>query len=417
MNDLLPPHTHHWQYLETKLQTILESYAYQEIRTPLLEATELFSRSIGEVTDIVEKEMFTFIDRNGDNLTLRPEGTASCVRAAIEQGLLHTPGQRLWYKGPMFRHERPQQGRYRQFHQLGAEVYGLKGPDIDAEIIALTARFWKTLGLDNLTLQLNSLGSKVTRDHYRQQLITYFTQHLSQLDEDSQRRLKHNPLRILDSKNPHLQTLIAQAPQFSDYLDDSSHTHFTELTQLLTHLNIPYQVNPRLVRGLDYYNNTVFEWITPDLGAQSTVCAGGRYDGLIEQLGGKPVPAIGFALGMERLLLLLTQQNKLPEFNKLPHIYLILTELTLSSGMHLAETLREILPTLRILTHCGGGNFKTQFKKADKSGARFALILGEDEIAQQQVTLKDLRSSQPQITLNQTELVAYLNPILNQLTT
>ncbi len=412
MNDILPTQTPVWQSVENTLRSVLESYGYQEIRMPLLEATELFSRSIGEVTDIVEKEMFTFIDRNGDSLTLRPEGTASCVRAGIEHGLLYNQIQRLWYGGPMFRHEKPQQGRYRQFHQMGAETYGLAGPDIDVEMIAMTARLWRQLGLTDLQLQINSLGSTAARAAYRDQLVNYFSSHYNELDEDSQRRLQTNPLRILDSKNPNMQSLIDNAPLLLDHLDDESQTHFATLKTWLDELGIPYQVNPRLVRGLDYYNRTVFEWVTQQLGAQGTVCAGGRYDSLVEQIGGRPTPAMGFAIGLERLvLLLLHHQLQIPD--KTPHAYLIMAGPgTLQQGLRLAESLRDALPHLRLLTHCGGGNFKSQFKRADKSGALVALVLGEEEMAQHQVTLKYLRQEHPQLRVGLAEVVDYLKPLL-----
>ncbi|MEN8220465.1 MAG: histidine--tRNA ligase [Pseudomonadota bacterium] len=406
MNDILPTQTPLWQHIEGTIRNILETYGYQEIRLPLLEATELFSRTIGEVTDIVEKEMFTFTDRNGDTLSLRPEGTAGCVRAGIEQGLIYNQIQRLWYIGPMFRHERPQKGRYRQFHQIGAEAYGLAGSDIDAEIILMTARFWRQLGLDDLELQINSLGTTAARAAYREQLVSYFSDHHNQLDADSQRRLHTNPLRILDSKNPDMQTLIEGAPQLLEHLDDDSQTHFAALKQLLDQAGVTYRINPRLVRGLDYYNRTVFEWVTQRLGAQGTVCAGGRYDTLVEQIGGRPTPAVGFAMGIERLVLLLQQLQK-PD--NAPHIYLIMVgDEAVQQGFRLAETLRDALPKLRLLTHCGGGSFKSQFKRADKSGAKFALVLGEDEVAKQQVMLKYLREKQPQISLAQSELADYL---------
>jgi len=405
MNDILPTQTPIWQHIETTIRQVLHSYAYQEIRMPLLEATELFNRSIGEVTDIVEKEMFSFTDRNGDRLSLRPEGTAGCVRAGIEQGLFYNQIQRLWYMGPMFRHERPQKGRYRQFHQIGAEAYGLAGPDIDAEIILMTARFWRQLGLNDLELQINSLGTAAARAAYREHLVNYFSDHHKQLDADSQRRLDTNPLRILDSKNPDLQTLIEGAPQLLEHLDEPSQTHFAKLKQLLDQAGVNYRVNPRLVRGLDYYNRTVFEWVTQKLGAQGTVCAGGRYDTLVEQIGGRATPAIGFAMGIERLVLLLDAELEMP--NNAPHIYLIMDE-GIQQGFRLAETLRDALPNLRLLTHCGGGSFKSQFKRADKSGAKIALVLGEDEVAKQQVTVKYLREKQPQISLAQSELVHYL---------
>jgi histidyl-tRNA synthetase len=418
MNDILPSQTPYWQYVERTISRLLESYGYQEIRLPLLEKTELFSRSIGEVTDIVEKEMFTFLDRadkneQAESLSLRPEGTASCVRAGIEQGLFYNQIHRLWYMGPMFRHERPQKGRYRQFYQVGGEVYGLQGPDIDAELIAMTARFWQQLGLTDLELQINSLGSASARAAYRQRLIEYFSAHHQQLDEDSQRRLQHNPLRILDSKNPAMQALIAAAPQLLEHLDAESQIHFETLQQLLTQAGITYRINPRLVRGLDYYNRTVFEWITTHLGAQGTVCAGGRYDNLVEQLGGKPTPAVGFALGIERLVLLISQHQSL-SLEKAPQVYLVMVgESAMQQGFRLAESLRDALPQLRLLMHCGGGSFKSQFKKADKSGAQLALILGEDELAKQQVTIKYLREDRPQVAVAQTALVDYLKTMVN----
>ncbi len=412
MNDILPSQTPLWQHLEGTIRHLLATYGYQEIRLPLLEATELFARSIGEVTDIVEKEMFTFTDRNGDNLTLRPEGTAGCVRAGIEQGLFYNQTQRLWYLGPMFRHERPQKGRYRQFHQIGAEVYGLSGPDIDAEMIIMTARFWRQLGLSDLELQINSLGSANARSVYKEQLIKYFTAHYQQLDADSQRRLSTNPLRILDSKNPEMQALIESAPQLLEHLDAESQADFATLQQLLDQTGIRYQVNPRLVRGLDYYNKTVFEWVTQQLGAQGTLCAGGRYDTLVEQLGGQPTPAIGFALGMERLVLLLAQSDlSLP--SSAPQVYLMtMGEQAMQHGLRLAESLRDNLPPLRILVHCGGGSFKSQFKRADKSGAQIALVLGENELEQQQITIKYLRTEQPQISVALTKLADYLKPLV-----
>lgn len=409
MNDLLPTQAPRWQTIETTLRTILESYGYQEIRMPLVEKTELFCRSIGEVTDIVEKEMYTFADRNGDSLSLRPEGTACCVRAGIEHGLFYNQIQRLWYMGPMFRHERPQKGRLRQFHQIGAEVYGLAGADIDAELILMLARFWKLLGLQDISLQINSLGSANARAMYREHLVAYFSAQPELLDEDSKRRLQTNPLRILDSKNPDLQSLIQGAPQLIDHLDAESQAHFAELRAILDAAGISYTVNPRLVRGLDYYNRTVFEWVTQSLGAQGTVCAGGRYDSLVEQIGGQSTPAIGFALGLERLVALLEQQAT-PVRNTSPHAYFILAgnEALVRQGLLFAEQLRDALPQLRILTHCGGGSFKNQFKRADKSGARFALILGEEEWANQQITLKSLRQTEAQQTFSLAGLIEYL---------
>ncbi|MCK5875986.1 MAG: histidine--tRNA ligase, partial [Candidatus Marithrix sp.] len=383
MNDILPAQTPIWQHLETITKNILNSYGYQEIRLPILETTELFSRSIGEVTDIVEKEMFSFTDRNGDNLTLRPEGTAGCVRAGIQQGLFHNQIQRLWYVGPMFRHERPQQGRYRQFHQMGAEAYGLEGPDIDAEIILMTARFWQQLGLHDLKLQINSLGSIQARLAYKKQLVDYFSAHHDQLDADSQKRLHSNPLRILDSKNPQMSALIKTAPQLLNCLDTESEDHFVKLRELLDKTGVKYQVNPCLVRGLDYYNQTVFEWVTDDLGTQGTVCAGGRYNSLVEQIGGKATPAVGFAMGLERLVLLLLQGD-LPTPTNIPDVYFIISgsEQVTQQGLYLAESVRNTLPDLRLLVNCGNASFKSQFKRADKSGAKLALILAEDELDQ-----------------------------------
>ncbi len=408
MNDILPEKILYWQHLENTMRRILNAYGYQEIRTPIMEKTELFQRSIGEVTDIVEKEMYSFNDRNGDSLTLRPEGTASCVRASIENGLFNQT-QRLWYMGPMFRHERPQKGRYRQFHQIGVEAYGLQEADIEAEMIFMTARLWRALGLKDLALQINSLGSAAARAAYRDTLVSYFSAHPQPLDEDSQRRLHTNPLRILDSKNPEMQPLIAAAPRLLEHLDSDSLTHFEQLQQLLTAAGISFQINPRLVRGLDYYNRTVFEWVTTALGAQGTVCAGGRYDGLAEQIGGKPMPGVGFAMGLERLVALLEEQENpnLPDPN--PHAYLLMAgDKSLQTGLLLAEQLRDALPNLRLLSHCGGGSFKSQFKKADKSGAYLGLILGEEEVLQGRIAVKYLREDKPQESLLQTELAAFL---------
>lgn len=408
MNDILPEDTIYWQKLESIIRDLLGRYGYQEIRFPIVEKTELFKRSIGEVTDIVEKEMYTFADRNGDNLTLRPEGTAPCVRAAIQNGLLHNQVQRLWYMGPMFRHERPQKGRYRQFHQVGVETFGMASPDLDAELILMTARLWQQLGLDNVELQLNSLGTRESRAVYRQELVSYFEQHKDQLDEDSLRRLESNPLRILDTKNPALREVVADAPKLMAHLDDESREHFEALCGLLDGAGVAYRVNPCLVRGLDYYSRTVFEWVTDQLGAQGTICAGGRFDGLVEQLGGKATPSAGFAIGLERLLVL-ARQNLQPE-NR-PHIYLVLVgEAAQKKGVLLAEQLRGGMPALRIMTNCGGGSFKSQFKKADKCGAELALVLGEDEVAQETVNIKFLRGehSRNQETLAQNDLSAWL---------
>ncbi len=391
MNDILPQQSPAWQFVEDGVRAVLEAYGYQEIRLPIVEKTELFKRSIGEVTDIVEKEMYTFEDRNGDSLTLRPEGTAGCVRACIQHGLINKQVQRLWYRGPMFRHERPQKGRYRQFHQVGVEVFGLEGPDIDAELLMLTARLWQQLGLEQVTLQLNSLGTAAARASFREALVDYLKARQGKLDDDSRRRLNTNPLRILDSKNPDMQALLVDAPRLSDYIDTESRDHFERLRELLDAAGIAYDINPRLVRGLDYYGRTVFEWVTDQLGAQGTVCAGGRYDGLVEYLGGRPTVAVGFALGLERLIALLEQQQAEIPGNE-PHLYVVAVgEQAQRYGLLLSEQLREALPALRIMTHCGGGSFKSQFKKADRSGARFALVLGDEEIEKRQAGLKSLR--------------------------
>lgn len=396
MNDVLPADSALWQYFERSVAQLLGGYGYQQVRLPIVEPTELFKRTIGEVTDIVEKEMYTFDDRNGDSLTLRPEGTAGCVRAMIEHGLLGGGvTQKVWYNGPMFRHERPQKGRYRQFNQIGVEVFNLAGPDIDAELILLSWRLWRQLGLqDAVTLQLNSLGSSEDRARYREDLVSYLRTHYELLDEDSQRRLESNPLRVLDSKNAGTQAVLEKAPRLADYLNDEARAHFQGLCALLDAAGLPYEINPRLVRGLDYYGLTVFEWVTDQLGSQGTVCAGGRYDGLVQQLGGKPAPAVGFAMGIERLLLLIQTLDKVPsELARQVDVYLVtLGEGAAAAGFRLAEQLRDALPGVRLMVHCGGGSFKSQFKKADKSGALFALILGEDEAVAQQVGIKPLRS-------------------------
>ncbi len=412
MHDVLPEQTANWQFAEQVIREVLNSYGYREIRLPIVEKTELFKRSIGEVTDIVEKEMYTFADRNGDSLTLRPEGTAGCLRACLEHGLLHNQVHRLWYYGPMFRHERPQKGRYRQFVQLGVETYGMADADIDAEIILLSERLWKRLGVrDKLRLQLNSLGTTEERLSYREILVAYFQRHLDVLDEDSLRRLETNPLRILDSKNPEMQQLINEAPLLKDHLGEQSREHFRQLTEMLDGLGVSYMLNPRLVRGLDYYGKTVFEWVTDELGAQGTVCAGGRYDGLIEQLGGKANSAIGFAMGMERLLALLeTVAN--PEIRKTIDVYMIRVGAAAEkAGMMFAERIRNELPELALQMHCGGGSFKSQFKKADRSGAQYALILGDDEAANAQASVKNLREEQAQRTMSQDEAVLFLGQL------
>ena len=384
-------------------------YGYREIRTPAVEPTDLFCRSIGEVTDIVEKEMYTFEDRNGDRLTLRPEGTASCVRAGIEHGILHNQVQRLWYMGPMFRHERPQKGRYRQFHQFGVECFGIATPDIDAELIILTARLWRNLALDGIRLELNTLGSNAARAAYRDVLVDYFNSHRDTLDEDSLRRLDSNPLRILDSKNPAMQSLIVAAPALMDYLDAESVDDFAVLKNYLDDAGIGYSINPRLVRGLDYYCKTVFEWVTDRLGAQGTVCAGGRYDGLVEQLGGRATPAAGFALGIERLLAL-CERDAAEIDHGASDIYLLLQGGAASrSGLKLAERLRDEFPVLRLISNCGGGSFKSQIKKADKSGSRLALILGEHELASDTVAIKYLREDREQVSIARRELNEFIS--------
>jgi histidyl-tRNA synthetase len=406
--DILPTDTPAWRFVESTLQATLEAYGYEEIRLPALERTELFARSIGEVTDIVEKEMYTFEDRNGDNLSLRPEGTAGCVRACIQHGLLHNSQQRLWYAGPMFRHERPQKGRYRQFHQIGAEVFGLDGPDIDAEMILMTGRMLRALGLDDVRLEINSLGSAEARQAYRERLVAHFREHWGRLDEDARRRLDTNPMRILDSKNPDLAPVIDAAPRLIDELDEPSREHFEGVTRILDAVGQPYTVNPRLVRGLDYYGRTVFEWVSDALGAQGTVCAGGRYDRLVEQIGGRATPAIGFASGIERLVSLVTERFGVPE-EPGPDAYLVVGDDDgVGTAHRLAESLRDRLPQARLQVHSGGGSFKSQFKRADRCGARYAVVLGQDEIASGRYTVKDLRGDEPQRSLDETELVELL---------
>jgi histidyl-tRNA synthetase len=410
MHDILPEQTPLWQLFESTIKSLLSSYAYSEIRMPVVESTDLFCRSIGEVTDIVEKEMYTFADRNGDSLTLRPEGTASCVRACIQHGLLHNQQQRLWYMGPMFRHERPQKGRYRQFHQIGVETFGIDSADIDAELILISARMWQQLGLHNIRLELNTLGSSEARSNYRQVLVDYLSQHKDMLDEDSLRRLQTNPLRVLDSKNPDMQAMIEAAPKLMDYLDDDSRQHFEQLKGILDAAGIQYSINPRLVRGLDYYCKTVFEWVTDDLGAQGTVCAGGRYDGLVEQLGGRSTAAAGFALGIERLLSLMEDAGKTVEANC--DVFVILQgEQAQLKGLALVEKIRNDLTDLVIQTNCGGGSFKSQMKKADKSAASLALIIGEDEMTNNTVTIKYLREDKPQKTVPQQDLLNHMQTI------
>lgn len=400
MNDILPEQTPAWRYLESTLVSLLDGYGYKEIRLPIVEYTELFARGIGEGTDVVDKEMYTFLDRNEESLTLRPEGTAGCVRAVLEHGLAGGGQvQKLWYAGPMFRYEKPQKGRYRQFHQVGVEAFNLPGPDVDAELIVLTWRLWKQLGLsDAVTLQLNSLGSSEARAAYRDALVAYLQERFDQLDEDSQRRLTTNPLRILDSKNEATQAVLVGAPTLGDYLDEESRLHFEGVKARLDAAGIRYQINHKLVRGLDYYNRTVFEWVTDKLGAQGTVCAGGRYDGLVAQLGGKATPGVGFAMGVERLVLLLETLELLPaELNRAADVYVCaFGEAAELAALTLVERLRDELPRLRLLLNTGGGSFKSQFKKADKSGARYALILGDDELAARVVGCKPLRDDSEQ---------------------
>lgn len=418
MHDILPDSTPLWQHFEKTVRTLLGNYGYNEIRMPLVEQTDLFKRAVGEVTDIVEKEMYILENRKDSegsepfSMALRPEGTAGCVRAGIQAGLIFNQQQRLWYAGPMFRAERPQKGRYRQFTQIGVETFGFAGPDIDAELIAISARLWKQLGLRNIHLEINSLGTLEARQAYRQLLVDYFSDQQELLDEDSKRRLHTNPLRILDSKNPAMRELVAAAPNLHEHLDTESAEHFSQLQSLLDGMGIPYRLNPRLVRGLDYYSRTVFEWVTDELGSQGTVCAGGRYDGLVEQLGGRPTPACGFAMGVERLILLLETQN-IPTPATAPDLFMIMAgDKAIQAGLGFAEQLRDNLPDLRLVSNCGGGNFKTQMKRADKSGAAFALILGENEVERGEIGLKPLRTKGEQINLPFSSLTAHLSQLL-----
>lgn len=404
MNDCLPTQSPLWQKLENTVKNVISAYGYNEVRMPIVEETNLFSRAVGEETDVVSKEMYTFDDRNGDSLTLRPEGTAGCVRSCIQNSLINRDEQRLWYMGPMFRHERPQKGRYRQFHQCGVEVFGLNGPDVDAELIMMTARLWRELGInEHVRLELNSIGSQEDRADYRTALVAFLEQHIDVLDEDCKRRMHTNPLRVLDTKNPDVQAILGDAPRLSEYLGEESKAHFAGLCELLDAAGIEYTVNERLVRGLDYYNRTVFEWITESLGAQGTVCGGGRYDGLVEQLGGKPTPAVGFAMGLERLVLML-ETLELTDVRRSVDVYVVTAgEGTMMAGMKLAELLRESIPGVRVMNHFGGGNFKKQFKRADKVGAVVALVLGENEVTDNTVVLKDLAGGE-QETYNQAEV-------------
>lgn len=414
MNDCLPAETGIWQMVEAVLRRVASNYGFAEIRMPIVESTALFKRSIGEVTDIVEKEMYTFDDRNGDSLTLRPEGTASCVRAGNQHGLLYNQEQRLWYMGPMFRHERPQKGRYRQFHQFGLEAFGIATPDIDAEVILLTSRLWRELGINEfVTLELNSLGSNEERAEYRDALVAFLTEKEEFLDEDSKRRMHTNPLRVLDSKNPDVQAALVGAPKLADYFGEESSAHFSSVCQRLDAAGVNYVVNDRLVRGLDYYNRTVFEWVTSSLGAQGTICAGGRYDGLVEQLGGKSTPGFGFALGIERLVLMLTSLEKANNVRAQVDAYVIMLGQDVEIKANgLAEQWRDQVTDIRIQCHCGGGNMKKQMKRADKSGAQIALILGEDEIAQNTVTVKYLRGQQEQQSLPLEQVPSLLTNLL-----
>ncbi len=408
MNDCLPTQSPLWQKVEGIVKNVISAYGYNEVRMPIVEETNLFSRAVGEETDVVSKEMYTFEDRNGDSLTLRPEGTAGCVRSCIQNSLINRDEQRLWYMGPMFRHERPQKGRYRQFHQCGVEVFGLNGPDVDAELIMMTARLWRELGIDkHVRLELNSIGSQEDRADYRTALVAFLEQHIDVLDEDCKRRMHTNPLRVLDTKNPDIQAILGDAPRLSEYLGEESKAHFAGLCELLDATGIEYTVNERLVRGLDYYNRTVFEWMTESLGSQGTVCGGGRYDGLVEQLGGKATPAVGFAMGLERLVLMMETLGN-TDVRRNVDVYMVTAgEGTLTAGMKLVEELREQVPGLRVMTHFGGGNFKKQFKRADKVGAAVALVLGENEVAEKTVVLKDLAGGE-QETISQTEIAGKL---------
>ena len=411
MHDILMHETPNWQFVEKTIQYILNQYGYKEIRLPILEKTELFENSIGDNTDIVSKEMYSFEDKNKMSLTLRPEGTASCVRAGIEHGLFHNKTQRLWYIGPMFRYERPQKGRQRQFHQLGVEAFGLKGPDVDAEQIMMSNRIWKKLNIKNINLEINSLGTTESRLNYRKVLVDYFTDNKNELDNDSLIRLETNPLRILDSKNSDIKSLINNAPSISEYLDSESKDHFAQLTEILEHGNVKFTINSKLVRGLDYYGKTVYEWTTTELGTQDTVCAGGRYDNLIENHGSASTPAVGFAIGIERLLELINFKNILDKST--PDIYLLVSgKNTEKHGLLLAEEVRNQLPDVKILTNCGNESLKSQFKKADKSGAEIALVLAEDELEKKELTVKYLRKEKAQITIKWNEISNFLNKTL-----
>jgi histidyl-tRNA synthetase len=412
MNDILPDVTGTWRYLETVVRDIVQSYGYAEIRLPLLEQTELFRRSIGEVTDIVEKEMYTFDDRNGESLTLRPEATASVVRAGITNGLLHNQRQKLWTTGPMFRYEKPQKGRYRQFYQFDVEALGYDGPDVDAELIIMCARLWRALGISRLTLEINSLGTPESRAGYRDALVEYFSSVKNKLDDDSIRRLEQNPLRILDSKNPDMKAIVAAAPLMLDFLDEESSEHFQSLKGLLDAAGVAYTVNPRLVRGLDYYSRTVFEWVTDALGSQGAVCSGGRYDGLVEKLGGKPTPAVGWAMGIERFVALYEACGGEAPADDADVYVVAVGENTLEQAFTIAEQLRDEVAGIKVELNLGGGSFKSQLKRADKSNAAFALILGEQEIVEKRVGLKPLRSTEDQSSVAFDDLPATLAALL-----
>lgn len=412
MNDLLPKDSTLWLAMEGVINKLLISYGYKNIRTPIVEKTETFTRAIGAVTDIVEKEMYTWQDLGGDSLTLRPEGTAGCVRLMIEHNLPREGIQKVFYQGPMFRHERPQKGRYRQFHQVGVEIFGATDAKIDAELIAMTAQLWQRLGLKNVTLEVNSLGSNETRKEYKELLYSYFSKHKSELDEDSLRRLEANPLRILDSKNTDMTTLIANAPKMIEHLDENSEKHFAEFTSYLDCLGIDYTVNPRLVRGLDYYNRTVFEWISNDLGAQGTICAGGRYDGLVEQMGGKPTPGVGFAMGLERLMLLINEQSE-SLTQQIPSLYFVaLGERAQQASMRICHDIHQELPDVIMINDISMGSLKSQMKKADKSNSDFALILGEEEINNNQISIKPLKGQGDQQLISLEGIIAHLQEIL-----
>ena len=413
MNDITPHETPSWQYLEKTVIDVLSTYAFQEVRFPILEHSDLFRRSIGNVTDIIEKEMYSFDDRNGDNLSLRPEGTAGCVRACVQQGLLHNQTQRLWYKGPMFRHERPQKGRQREFHQIGVEAFGFEGPDVDAELLIMMNRIWRRLGIDRaMTLEINSLGQAADRARYRVALVDYLENFREQLDDDSERRLTTNPMRILDSKNPDTRKILEGSPRLKDFIDDTSRVHFERLCGLLSAAGVTYEINDRLVRGLDYYSKTVFEWVTDKVGAQGTICAGGRFDNLIEQIGGKTGFAVGLALGMERLLLLLKSIDLLPDsLGKNVDVYLVAVGKVTEQAFFISEQLRSEIPGLRVEQHCGAGGFRSQLKKADRSGARLALIIGEDECSKDIVGVKFLREQKEQEQVHRSQLMDYMQLI------